>query len=611
MAQQFTHFKRFPPPESEKPSLETLQKLFSLSPNDFGDIGGLFSKFSNLLPRHPPPAVLPCANVQPAQYSACEKPGNKACSACKLVSYCSKECQTAHWKRHKRVCKNPMRSSDWQPSWDAENCAPFFMEPSEDEKESLNGGSALWGNMPAIDLINLNANEANARKDFSLAFVASGDLRHVMKTINSLPDDYSGKLDILINDGNGYVFCRNLVLLLILGCVPDENLAADIALHFWYSVFFPAEYRTRICWLVTAFMKHCVDSTTQGKKYPLGDTSNFATPWLNKEHRSYLQHYMFDPDMPDSAGIEIDDAQAEYTRVRMAPSRKEYRDTMYTGLKPSHRVAFYEFRRYGIVLPLGAPNSHFNCANSSLFSLEGRWLQTDYADPLEGWNTEEVIQSGKTHGAQVEDIYGCLYFFLSTHLRTLARRIRKFHISFKLFSVEACALSKHIEENVFTGMGIASNTRFDRVEVSNILDVSYVGTRQVLTAWSPFLRQNKHAAIVGYYMNWFMVQKDGRVQGAGKSAMEQATKQLLERNGVDNLKATFSQISPDIRNLASLQTKIVSLTMDMDTMYENSKPFEKYLKKEKLDTVLRATKLKLRRQHKIVPHVSAHCSASR
>ena len=162
-----------------------------------------------------------------------------------------------------------------------------------------------------------------------------------------------------------------------------------------------------------------------------------------------------------------------------------------------------------------------------------------------------MIQSGKAHGAQPEDIYGCLYFFLSTHLRTLARRIRKLPFSFKLFSVEACALSKHIEENVFTGMGIASNTRFDRIEVSNILDVNYVGTRQVLTAWSPFLRQNKHAVIVGYFMNWFMVQKDGRVQGAGKSAMEQATKQLLERKGVDNVKATFAQFSPDISSLGA------------------------------------------------------------
>lgn len=140
-----------------------------------------------------------------------------------------------------------------------------------------------------------------------------------------------------------------------------------------------------------------------------------------------------------------------------------------------------------------------------------------------------MIQSGKAHGAQAEDIYGCLYFFLSTHLRTLAQRIRKFRITFKLFSVEACALSKDIEENIFADMGVASNARFDRVEVSNILDFNYVGMRNVLTAWSPLLVQGKHAAIVGYFMNWVMVQKDGRVEGAGKSGMGQAFEQLVKR----------------------------------------------------------------------------------
>ena len=34
--------------------------------------------------------------------SMSEKP--KYCSACKFACYCSKECQRAHWKVHKRTC---------------------------------------------------------------------------------------------------------------------------------------------------------------------------------------------------------------------------------------------------------------------------------------------------------------------------------------------------------------------------------------------------------------------------------------------------------------------------------------------------------------------------
>jgi len=44
----------------------------------------------SLHPPYPPPITLPCANVQPSKYTICKNPGTLACSACKLVSYCSK-----------------------------------------------------------------------------------------------------------------------------------------------------------------------------------------------------------------------------------------------------------------------------------------------------------------------------------------------------------------------------------------------------------------------------------------------------------------------------------------------------------------------------------------
>ena len=32
--------------------------------------------------------------------------GLKLCSLCKEVAYCSQSCQRAHWKQHKKACKN-------------------------------------------------------------------------------------------------------------------------------------------------------------------------------------------------------------------------------------------------------------------------------------------------------------------------------------------------------------------------------------------------------------------------------------------------------------------------------------------------------------------------
>lgn len=66
---------------------------------------------------------------------------------------------------------------------------------------------------------------------------ASGDIRHVIKTVNALPNNYSGHLTILLNDSDGVIISRNLLILAILGSIDDHAQAAEIALHVWYSAF--------------------------------------------------------------------------------------------------------------------------------------------------------------------------------------------------------------------------------------------------------------------------------------------------------------------------------------------------------------------------------------
>jgi len=121
-----------------------------------------------------------------------------------------------------------------------------------------------------MNILNLERNEgALYKEDLSLAFAgklgpfrihghphlryftASGDLRNVVLTINSIPDGYTGRIFVAVNDLGPHIAARNLLLLLGLSCVRNRDLAADIVLHLWYSVFIPEEYHNRIAAFVT------------------------------------------------------------------------------------------------------------------------------------------------------------------------------------------------------------------------------------------------------------------------------------------------------------------------------------------------------------------------
>lgn len=591
-------FKRFQAihssPERQKKSLENY--LQALAQSDLPIQEAVMSYALKAKPRFLPPKVLPCANINPSQYFACNKPGTKTCSSCKLVSYCSKECQTTNWMRHKKDCKATIRSDKWEPAWRTEGRPPMFIvDTEEDDLNSLsagefNGGCTLWGNMPAIDLLNLSKNEIDTAKDFNLAFVASGDLRNVMKTVNSLPPHYSGKLDILINDKNPAVTSRNLVLLLILGTLPDEDTAVDAALHFWYSAFMPAEYHMQMCAALNRFLRHLDDEPAPGP-FALGGDSTLSvhgSPTSMPMLYGFFQRYI------SSSSISMDEAQIEYDRVRSAPSRRDFRDRMYAGLTKSHRLAFFRYRQHGIVIPFGAMNAHFNYPNASLFFFNNQWLQTDHSDPLAGWDLTEIIARGNAHGAQEEDIYGCLYFFLTEQLRTFARRIRSFRISFKLFALKATEeLSADLKRGRFRNLGLPASIRFDRIEVSNIIDANYVGLREVVDQWGPLLAKQRNAVLVGYFMNWFLIHKNGRACGADPAAFEKAMKRFsLQR------KNAFKE---SMTTPGSMEAAMSSMMQNIDVVYDNSAPFASFLTKQGLHKWLNDADLQLRRRHKVVP----------
>ncbi|KAH8089940.1 hypothetical protein BXZ70DRAFT_899118 [Cristinia sonorae] len=520
---------------------------------------------------------LTCANVKPLAAKYCTNEGTSVCSACKLVMYCSKKCQQEHWSIHKRDCKDPIRSPEWQPLWVKEGRSPMFMsgdalDPDWHQKLDFIAMSRhLWGNVPAYDLLNTPQNENDLNRDFNICIPgdSSGDLRHILMTISNLPLNYSHKLTVLLNDREEYIFIRNISLLLILGSTAISTThAANIALHFWYSAFLPMEYSAFLANRYVVFM------TEEVKK------GRFC---VSLGHRATISG-----EMPTRALILMaltcdskyseEDTAREINRVRFEPSRVDRHHRRYGRLEPSHRLASLEFRRFGLVLPFGARNDRFNTPNRYLFSPEGQWLQDDLADPLESWNVADVLAAGQKYGVPRADLYGCLYFYLRDQLRSFAERLRTFDVSFHIFNFDASDLATRITSNSLSDHGIPPSIRFDRIDVSNIVDFEYLGIPRVLSDWEPFLALTKDATLIAYFMNWVNRQKGGDINSVDRNVIASIASKMLKAG------------------------RVSAYTLCMMTYHDNSKAFQQYLDSHGMPETLQKLSLKRKARHTIVPH---------
>jgi hypothetical protein len=105
--------------------------------------------------------------------------------------------------------------------------------------------------------------------------------------------------------------------------------------------------------------------------------------------------------------------------------------------------------------------------------------------------------------------------------------------------LDARELPRRIRENEFSEFNIPSSIKFDRIEVSNIVDTDYVGLDDVLTLWGPYLKKNRSDAIVGYFMNWVELQKDGR--SSGRSVQESLLLKVFNKEEVSSNLALLTE----------------------------------------------------------------------
>ncbi|KAL7909005.1 hypothetical protein GGI35DRAFT_493828 [Trichoderma velutinum] len=432
-----------------------------------------------------------CANWS-ADSTGCKKFGKYTCNGCHLVVYCGSDCQKSHWALHKIDCQSPLGNETWRPNWVLENRSPTFMADMKNFVPSFSGNKCLWGNIPAIDVLQLESNEGvNHGKQMNLLFAASGDLRNVVKTIAQVPASYNKPIEFTINDHDPDVVARNAMILLIALVSDNIDEAVDCIIHVWYSALIRKSdldmIQQKVLPLVQSTCEKIKDKTPDnllGKTWRFGKRSLRLV--LRKAVWDRLLTYMNIPE-----GLTAEQASRIRTAVTLDKSRKDYLDLHLLFQSPSRRVAKHRFRQDGLLLPFGAPRHEFQEPNPTLFHVPDSWPMADCADPLQGWSLKDVEDSPS--GPATADIYGKLLNHIRTVLRAFLIHLSDSKISFQLFCAEFEELSTLLDHG-----------SFNRIEVSNMSDNLFVGIHHTAFIMGSLLQApftNPHATLITLFRN--------------------------------------------------------------------------------------------------------------
>jgi hypothetical protein len=201
-----------------------------------------------------------------------------------------------------------------------------------------------------------------------------------------------------------------------------------------------------------------------------------------------------------------------------------------------------------------------------------------------------------SHGCTEEDIIGCLFFHVRDELIAFAKRLRTFNITIRISDVDARDLAGMLQADISAGKLRA----FDRIEVSNIIDVEYVGMKRVLADWGPLLnKDNKHAALVGVLLNWHVNEPRGTPYSASDAVRRETLHAVIQKEFPGADRQEMARVMGGGPNSPALMAVVGSLGM----VHENSAAFQSYLRKQQVDKSARAVGLRMRTTHKIVASV--------
>lgn len=188
----------------------------------------------------------------------------------------------------------------------------------------------------------------------------------MVKSLASLPPEYTNRTSLFINDLDFEVVARNLIIVLIALLVSNETQAVDCMLHIWYSALIRQSDVDVLVNQVRPLVEDVVRKITNkpadtvlGKTWKL--KAHTCRAELTKEKWSLLLTYLEAP-----KGLSAEHAQRTRLAVTLAVQRKDHRERRHYAQRPAHRVCTARFFEDGLLLPFGHDRREFDVPNPSV-----------------------------------------------------------------------------------------------------------------------------------------------------------------------------------------------------------------------------------------------------
>ncbi|KDR67698.1 hypothetical protein GALMADRAFT_1073578 [Galerina marginata CBS 339.88] len=531
---------------------------------------------------------VPCSNASSRALGTevCSNIGLMACSQCSLVKYCSGRCQRQHWSKHRLDCEHIYVSQDWEPEWMVENRQPLlsdskFLPPSSSTDVYKNVGHLPYD---ALQL-QLNEGPADFNRDFKICMTAASDIRNLVETVNSLPNGYSGRLDILLNNSNAIVLNRMFVILCVL-LTPGPSIeeSAELATHLMYSASLPETAASHI--------RHCIN-LIYGEDINDGEMSfqtTLKTRGSGKLYSAQPAASIKRPMEMFSSTYGLAKATNSMKETLQDPFQIDDRQKMLSTLSPVHRLALDRFWQTGVLAPFSLDLRPFKSPNRLMFTPQGEWSGfTSAVNPLHGWDVSAVRRTGRRYGLDpAGDILGCLFFHIKSELREFSLRVKGLNINIHLLQYDSRLLSKGISIGVLPAFSEAS---FDRIDVGDMGD--QMGVAECLADWGPLLnKKNPSSCLLMHSKKWH---EDTPSSIARHNP--RAVKVLMERcESVPSLK---SKLKTFFKNPQA--PSLVRLMASLDAFVDHEAAFLQYLEAQEAQGTGASLGLALREAHCVHP----------